>query len=110
MQALHLQHSAAHRNTKARQLPIDCLALRISELHILALCRLSTNCDCRTVVVPMHQQYHMCSGEIVREPVQAFLLHAETVQQALPTCVAHIVADLQHLAISLETPGDISKV
>ncbi len=54
----------------------------------------------------MHQQYHLCSGEIVREPVQAFLLHAETVQQARPICVA----DLQHLAISLETPSDISKV
>ena len=54
----------------------------------------------------MHQQYQMCSGENVLEPVQALLLHAETVQQAPPI----FAADLQHLANSLETPSDISKV
>ncbi len=54
----------------------------------------------------MHQQYQMCSGEIVYEPVQALLLHAETVQQAHPV----YVADLQHPASSLGTLSDISQV
>ncbi len=90
MQALHLQHSAAHRNTKARQLPADSTALRC----ISRSCTFSLSVDLALIVIAGLQLFR-CTSNITCVQVRLCVNLCKRFFCMLRLCNKHVQYVLQ---------------